>query len=351
MEGKKIKVLIIDDSAIVRNMLIDILSSDERIAIIGTAGDPYIAASKIAHELPDVITLDIEMPRMDGMTFLKKLMKQHPVPVVVISSLTGERSDLAIRALQLGASEVVNKPRLTDKLEIGEYKIRVCDAVLAASMQGTLKHQSANKVEILPDSVIGQVKRKSADQNKKIIAIGASTGGTELISKILKYLRTDLPPIVIVQHMPGDFTMSFSRRLNQESKIIVKEAEHGDILSPGHAYVANGFYHLVVKEKANYYVCALEEGELVSRHRPSVDVLFHSLAQNNAKNVMGVLLTGMGKDGAKGLLELKEKGAVCIAQDEKSSVVFGMPKEAININAAHFVGDPTQIINWINNFA
>jgi two-component system chemotaxis response regulator CheB len=350
MVNQKIKVLVIDDSALVRNMLKDILDGSNLIEVIGTAGDPYIAAKRISQELPDVITLDIEMPRMDGITFLKKLMKQHPIPVVVISSLTGDRSDLAILALELGASGVVNKPCLTGPSDMEEYKIRVCDAVLAAAMQGPLKFRPKQKQQIKPGTT--QVEeQKPVGVGKKIIAIGASTGGTELVSEMLKFLKSGLPPIVVVQHMPGEFTKAFAKRLYQESGLKVKEAEHGDVLQHGHVYIANGFYHLVVKEEPNHYVCELEGGELVNRHRPSVDVLFYSLAKTKAKNVMGILLTGMGKDGARGLLELKKMGAVCIAQDEKSSVVFGMPKEAINLNAADFVGNPTQIINWINNFA
>ena len=351
MAHQKIKVLVIDDSSLVRNMLKEILEGCGQVEVIGTAGDPYIAAGKIARELPDVITLDIEMPRMDGLTFLKKLMKQHPIPVVVISSLTGERSNLAIRALELGASGVVNKPRMTTAADMEEYKIRVCDAVLAAAMQDPLKSRHEQRQSIKTTPKLKVEEQKPLLFGKKIIAIGASTGGTELISDMLKFLRNDLPPIVVVQHMPGEFTNAFAKRLDQESGLTVKEAEHGDVFQYGHVYIANGFFHLVVKEKSNHYVCELEGGELVNRHRPSVDVLFGSLAKNKAQNVMGILLTGMGKDGAKGLLELKKMGAVCIAQDEKSSVVFGMPKEAINMQAADFVGGPAQIINWINNFA
>jgi two-component system chemotaxis response regulator CheB len=351
MVNRKIKVLVIDDSSLVRNMLKDILEGVNQLEVIGMAGDPYIAAKKISQELPDVITLDIEMPRMDGITFLKKLMKQHPIPVVVISSLTGDRSDLAMQALSLGASEVVDKPRLTKPSDIEEYKIRVCDAVLAAAMQGPQKFQPKKKQEIKTEATLKVEEQKPASFGKKIIAIGASTGGTELISEILKSLKKDLPPIVIVQHMPGEFTKAFAKRLKQESGLAVKEAVDGDVFQYGNVYIANGFCHMIVKEESNHYVCGLEGGELVNRHRPSVDVLFYSLAKTKAKNVMGILLTGMGKDGARGLLELKKMGAVCIAQDEKSSVVFGMPKEAINIQAADFVGNPAQIISWINNFA
>lgn len=346
---KRFKVLIIEDSAIVQNMLRDILKNEPRLEVMGIAGDPYVAAKKIAEELPDVITLDIEMPRMNGMTFLKKLMRQHPIPVVVISSLTGDRSDLAIRALELGASEVVNKPRLTTKIEIDEYAIRVRDSVLAAAMQQVLKRHS-DSLTNLAKSKPSVEHGRSTDLKKKVILIGASTGGTELLSNILKFLRTDLPPIVVVQHMPGEFTAAFAKRLNHESELEVSEAKDGECLKAGHVYIANGYHHLVVNKRTNDYVCSLKDGEMVNRHRPSVDVLFNSMVGPEAKHVMAILLTGMGKDGAKGLLELKKSGAICIAQDEKSSVVFGMPKEAIQLNAVNYVGNPAQIINWINNF-
>ena len=346
---KVINVLIIEDSRIVQNMLKDILGADKRIKVIGVAKDPYVAAAKIAEELPDVITLDIEMPRMNGMTFLKKLMKQHPIPVVVISSLTGDRSDLAIRALELGASEVVNKPRLTNKKEIDEYAIRVRDAVLAAAMHKVFKQRLSSLANISLEKP-RVARENSINFEEKIILIGASTGGTELLSNMLKFLRTNLPPIVVVQHMPGEFTTAFARRLNQECELTVKEAEDGDQLKTGHVYIANGYHHLVVNKKVNHYVCSHRDGDMVNRHRPSVDVLFKSMVGPQAKHVMGILLTGMGRDGAKGLLELKKQGAICIAQDEKSSVVFGMPKEAIQINAVDYIGNPAQIINWINNF-
>lgn len=351
MPGEKVKVLIIDDSAIVRNMLEELLQEHTAIEVIGTAQDPYDAVRLIAKEVPDVITLDIEMPRMNGLTFLKKLMRQHPIPVVVVSSLTRERSDIAIKALELGASEIINKPRLSNEKEIEEYQVRLHNSVLAAAKSEKInyrftKYIENNKLKPSSSNTSDYLPRKN-----KIIAIGASTGGTELFSSIFKHLKLNLPPIVVVQHMPGEFTKAFANRLNQESALTIKEAENDEILKPGHAYIANGYFHLVVNERSNHYVCALENGELVNGHRPSVDVLFRSLATNNARNVMGILLTGMGKDGAGGLLELKNKGAVCIVQDEKSSVVYGMPKEAMKLKAANFVGNPIQIINWINNFA
>lgn len=347
---KKIKVLIVDDSESVQNMLSEFFEKEEQIELIGTASDPYIAAAKIAREVPDVITLDIEMPRMNGLTFLRKLMRQHPIPVIIISSLTSSHSDLSSTALELGASEIITKPCLNNQQDIEEYRARVCHAVLVAAISHNNKYGLQKKPEPSVD-LYTKPEKKSTDNCEKIILIGASTGGTELISEILKCLSINLPPIVVVQHMPGEFTTSFAKRLDMESGLVVKEAEQGDILQNGHVYIANGFFHLVVKEKSNCYVCELNGEDLVNRHRPSVDVLFSSLAKSNAQNVMGILLTGMGKDGAKGLLELKKKGATCIAQDEDSSVVFGMPKEAIKIDAVNFIGRPQQIISWINNFA
>lgn len=351
--NRKIKVLIVDDSVSVQNMLTEILSHDPAIVIIGCACDPYEAVSKIAEVLPDVITLDIEMPRMDGLTFLGKLMKQHPIPVVVISSVARESSDKGIRALKLGAREIITKPRLSNQEELEEYSIRITDAIKAASMTGS------TRIKLLGTNVQGKMlihagaeghsillSQQNAD---KVILIGASTGGTEVISTILKNLRTDLPGILIVQHMPGEFTKSFANRLNQESRLNVKEAEQNDLVLPGNVYIANGFNHLYLNRENGTYRCKLEMAPLVNRHRPSVDVLFHSASQIPGKNVTAILLTGMGTDGARGMLELFEAGAMTFAQDEKSSAVFGMPREAIRLNAAKRIGNPEELINWLNS--
>ncbi len=350
--NKKIKVLVVDDSMIVQETLTQILNLDAEIEVINTASDPYEAVKKIAEDLPDVITLDIEMPRMDGLTFLGKLMKQHPIPVVVISSIADEGSEKGIRALQLGASEIITKPKLSNSEQFEEYSIRITDAVKAAAMTERTKVKSSEK----PMSKAVQVKNEAGQSSdkpninsEKLILIGASTGGTEVISKILKNIRTNLPGILIVQHMPGEFTKAFSKRLNQECQIFVKEAENGDLIKQGSAYIANGFNHLQVVKAGNALKCKLEMGLLVNRHRPSVDVLFNSASSLPGKNITAILLTGMGSDGAKGLLELQETGAMTIAQDEKSAVVFGMPKEAIKLNAAKMVMNPDELIKYLNS--
>lgn len=350
---RKIKVLVVDDSAGVRDTLQQMLNQDPDIEVTGTAIDPYDAVKKIAENLPDVITLDIEIPRMDGLTFLGKLMKQHPIPVVIISSLTGEGSDIGIRALKLGACEIITKPKLSTPEQMEEYSIRIIDAVKAAALTGRTKlrprkalvdeYIKLNSVDN-HDEIISSPKLHS----EKVILIGASTGGTEVISKVLKNLRTDLPGILVVQHMPGEFTRAYANRLNNESKLNVKEAEDGDVVHRGCVYVANGFSHLSLIKEGGVYKCKLEKGQLVNRHRPSVDVLFHSATNFPGKNIIAIIMTGMGADGARGLLELSEAGAMTFAQDEKSSVIFGMPKEAIKLNAAKMIVNPEELANWLN---
>lgn len=347
---RKIKVLIVDDSVSIQDVLRQILSSDPELEVIGVASDPYEAVTKIAENLPDVITLDIEMPRMDGLTFLSKLMKQHPIPVVVISSVAGEGSDKGIKALKLGAREIITKPKLSSPEQIEEYSIRIVDAVKASAISERIRPNLKS-----PSSKpVSANHKESSNQNlsrfsEEVILIGASTGGTEVISRILKGLRSDLPGILIVQHMPGEFTKAFANRLNLESNLYIKEAEHGDVVKRGCVYIANGFNHLQLIKENGMFKCKLEMGELVNRHRPSVDVLFKSASKFPGKNITAILLTGMGADGAKGMLELYQIGANTFAQDEKSSVVFGMPKEAIKLNAASRIGNPEELINWINS--
>lgn len=343
----KIKVLIVDDSESVRNTLIKILSQDSEIEVIGAASDPYEAVSLISENLPDVITLDIEMPRMNGLTFLGKLMKQHPIPVVVISSIVGEGSEIGIRALQLGAKEIISKPKLSNELQIEEYSIRITDAIKASSMTERIRIKPAKLLDNQQNQIT-PVSQNPQFYSEKIILLGASTGGTEVISRILKNLRTDLPGILIVQHMPGEFTKAFAKRLNQESQLNVKEAEDGDVIHTGNVYIANGFNHLHLIRENGKYKCKLEMGPLVNRHRPSVDVLFKSAVKFQGSNITSILLTGMGADGSKGMLELYQAGAMTFAQDEKSSVIFGMPKEAIKLNAARMIGNPDELINWLN---
>ena len=352
--SRKIKVLIVDDSASVQNVLTEILTNDPEIDVIGTASDPYDAVAKIAENLPDVITLDIEMPRMDGLTFLSKLMKQHPIPVVVISSVVGKGSDNGIRALKLGAREIITKPKLSNPEILAEYSIRIVDAIKASALSGCIRTASVNapKVDNNPPDKSESLSKEAlrfSKPSEEIILIGASTGGTEVISKILKGIRSDLPGILIVQHMPGEFTKAFASRLNTECTPFVKEAENGDVIKQGCVYIANGFKHLHLIKENGFYQCKLETSELVNRHRPSVDVLFKSAKKFPGNNITAVLLTGMGADGAKGLLELSEIGARTFAQDEKSSVVFGMPKEAIKLNAAKKIGNPDELINWLNS--
>ncbi|MBI9061144.1 MAG: chemotaxis response regulator protein-glutamate methylesterase [Marinilabiliaceae bacterium] len=338
---KKIRVLVVDDSAVVRQSLTSILESDADIEVMGTAADPIIAVKKIMKEIPDVITLDIEMPRMDGLTFLRKIMSQHPIPVVVISSLTTEGTEVAMKALEYGASEIIGKPAMNAAQFINESKILLCDAVKAASQVKLKRRKIATPTvqQVNPkysaDVMIDKVTTfKRIIDTDKIVVLGASTGGTEAIRQFLKNLPDKMPGIAIVQHMPEGFTKSFANSLNSICGLEVKEAENGDKLYQGRVLVAPGNKHMLLKRIGKEYMVDVKEGPLVNRHRPSVDVLFRSAARYAGNNATGILLTGMGNDGAKGLLELKESGAHTIAQDEASSVVFGMPKEAIKLDAA-----------------
>ena len=336
--SNKIRVLIVDDSAVVRQTLSQIISSDPQLEVMGTASDPYFAAKKIADEVPDVITLDVEMPRMDGLTFLKKIMTQHPIPVLIISSLTQKGTETALRALELGAVDIITKPQLNTKLFFEESKIMICDAVKAAAQSRVSRKRitlDPHHVEpkysadvVLPRATSNMSMIKTTEY---VIAVGASTGGTEALTTFLKAMPLDTPGIVIVQHMPEKFTTSFAARLNEICKITVKEAQNGDSVIRGQALIAPGNYHMLLKRSGARYYVEVKEGPLVNRHRPSVDVLFRSTARYAGANAVGVIMTGMGDDGAKGLLEMKEAGAKTIAQDEKSCVVFGMPKEAIKL--------------------
>jgi len=355
--AKKIRVLIVDDSAVVRQTLEDILSSDREIEVMATASDPYIAAEKILHEVPDVITLDVEMPRMDGITFLQKLMSQHPIPVVICSSLTDAGSETALKALEYGAVEIILKPRIGTKVFLEESKVRICDAVKAAALV-TVKHVALSPREIVPKLSADVMLQKRASNamvktTEKVVVVGASTGGTEALSDFLQAMPLDAPGIVIVQHMPEYFTRAFATRLDGICQISVKEAENNDTVLRGRALIAPGNYHLLLKRSGARYYVEVKEGPLVSRHRPSVDVLFRSAARYAGKNSIGVIMTGMGDDGAKGMLEMKEAGAYTIAQDEESCVVFGMPKKAIELNAVDRVlplnSIPAAVMREYNN--
>ncbi|MHC1697970.1 MAG: chemotaxis response regulator protein-glutamate methylesterase [Geobacteraceae bacterium] len=336
MAEKKIKVLIVDDSAVVRQTLTEILSSDPRIEVMASAADPYIAAERIRGDLPDVITLDVEMPRMDGITFLQKIMTQHPIPVVMCSSLTEERSETALKALEYGAVEIIQKPRLGVKQFLEESKVLICDVVKAASLARLRPFRAPKQVapKLTADAVLAKPTAKAMIRTtEKVVVVGASTGGTEALRVFLEDMPLDSPGIVIVQHMPENFTRSFAARLDNLCRISVKEAENNDTIIPGRALIAPGNRHLLLKRSGARYFVEIKDGPLVSRHRPSVDVLFRSAARYAGKNAVGVIMTGMGDDGAKGLLEMKEAGAATIAQDEATCVVFGMPKEAIRLGA------------------
>jgi two-component system chemotaxis response regulator CheB len=306
---------------------------------MGTASDPYMAAQKIAQEVPDVITLDVEMPRMDGLTFLRKIMTQHPIPVVIISSLTAKGTETAIRALEYGAVEVVAKPQFSTSQELQELFREQLIGVVRAAGHARLRRRTALPPPVSPklsaDAVIQPATGSSMIQTtEKVIAVGASTGGTEALRTFLEALPLDAPGIVIVQHMPEHFTRSFANRLNELCRVTVKEAENGDSVIRGRALIAPGNQHMLLKRSGARYYVELNDGPPVNRHRPSVDVLFRSTARFAGKNAIGIIMTGMGNDGAQGLLEMKSAGAHTIAQDEKSCVVFGMPKEAIKLDAA-----------------
>jgi two-component system chemotaxis response regulator CheB len=339
--SRKIRVLIVDDSAVVRQTLEEVLSSDRDIEVMATASDPYIAAEKILHEVPDVITLDIEMPRMDGITFLQKIMSQHPLPVVICSGLTEAGSETAIKALEYGAIEIILKPRVGTKAFLEESQVRICDAVKAASQAKVRKAVPPSR-PVVPkfsaDVILAKPTSKAMDKTtEKVVMVGASTGGTEALNMFLQSMPLDAPGIVIVQHMPEYFTRAFATRLNGICQISVKEAENNDTVLRGRALIAPGNHHLLLKRSGARYFVEVREGPLVNRHRPSVDVLFRSAARYAGKNSIGVIMTGMGDDGAKGMLEMKESGAHTIAQDEESCVVFGMPKKAIELNAVNQV--------------
>jgi len=322
---KKIRVLIVDDSAVIRQALSLLLGSDKDLEVSGTAADPYIAVTKIAAELPDVITLDVEMPRMDGITFLRKIMSQHPIPVVIISSLTAKGTETAILAMEYGAISVVKKPNLYQDLH-GEVAQSIIDTIKGAA-RARIKRRSSHQVPL-------QVSEKKytesmAQTTDKVIAVGASTGGTEAILEFLQAMPIDCYGIVIVQHMPEVFTRAFADRLNSICSITVKEASDGDSIIRGRALIAPGNRHMAMKRSGARYYVEVHDDAPVNRHRPSVDVLFHSVAKYAGKNTIGVILTGMGADGAAGMLAMHQAGAYTVAQDESSCVVFGMPKEAI----------------------
>ena len=335
----KIKAMIVDDSAVVRQTLQEILDADPAIEVVATAQDPYIAVDKLKRIVPDVITLDVEMPRMDGVTFLKKLMSQHPIPVVICSSLVGDGTETLLRALEAGAVDIIQKPTIGTRRFLEESRILITDAVKAAAQVRTRKKYTSSSIvekKLTADAVLEKPgTRAMAETTEKVIVIGASTGGTEAIREVLMAMPLGCPGIVIVQHMPEGFTRSFAQRLNNLCDINVKEAQDGDNVLRGQALIAPGNKHTLLKRSGARYYVEIKDGPLVSRHRPSVDVLFRSTARYAGKNAVAAILTGMGDDGAEGMKELFDAGGWTCAQDEASSVVYGMPKEAVRHGGVH----------------
>ncbi|MFS0753458.1 chemotaxis response regulator protein-glutamate methylesterase [Noviherbaspirillum sp. 1P10PC] len=339
--GAKIRVVVVDDSALIRSVLREIIDSQPDMEVAGVAPDPIVAREMIRRLDPDVLTLDVEMPKMDGLDFLEKLMRLRPMPVVMVSTLTERGSEITMRALELGAVDFVTKPKISIQHGMQEYADTIADKIRAAARARIRRHvaapagaaaTAASAARPLP--ALGNPLASS----EKLIIIGASTGGTEAIKEFLLQMPPDCPGILIVQHMPEGFTRSFAERLDKLCRIAVAEAVHGERVLPGHAYLAPGHSHLLLARSGANYVTQLDQGPPVNRHRPSVDVLFRSAALHAGKNAVGVILTGMGRDGAAGMLEMRHAGAWNVAQDEASCVVFGMPREAIAVGATHETG-------------
>jgi two-component system chemotaxis response regulator CheB len=354
----KIKVLVVDDSALVRQMLGEMLNADPALEVVGTASDPYDARDKVKQLHPDVMTLDVEMPRMDGVTFLKNLMRLHPMPVVMVSTLTEKGADITFEALELGAVDFVSKPKIDlahtfeDYAEEIRRKVKTASHVTKLQLERHYARYAANKAEkpkVIPqsrlqapqkydtDAIVKKTHNRHFATTDKVIALGASTGGTEAIKELLMRLPANTPAIVITQHIPAAFSQPFAERMDTISEMRVMQATDGQTILPGHVYIAPGGLHLLVERSGARYLCRLNDGPPVNRHKPSVDVMFRTVVQNVGKNAVGVLLTGMGADGAMGLKELNEIGVATIAQDEKTSVVWGMPGEAVHLGAADFV--------------
>ena len=329
---RPVRVFIVDDSAVVRQALTDIIGSDPRLEVMATASDPFAAAERLKSMVPDVIILDVEMPRMDGLTFLRKLMAQHPLPVVICSSLVSDRSETYLAAMSAGAVDVIAKPEIGVKQYISESAQRIRDVLVqAASAKVQPMRERAVQPKLSADAMLAPPRESGAmlRTTEKIVAIGASTGGTEALRELLQAMPPDCPPIVIVQHMPELFTGAFAKRLDGLCAITVSEAKPGDRLLRGHALIAPGNKHTLLARSGAQYHVEIREGPLVSRHRPSVDVLFRSVARFAGRNAVGVIMTGMGDDGARGLREMRDTGATTLGQDEESCVVYGMPKEAM----------------------
>jgi two-component system chemotaxis response regulator CheB len=334
--GERIKVLIVDDSALVRSLLSKIISEASDMEVVATASDPYVARERIKELDPDVLTLDVEMPKMDGLTFLSNLMRLRPMPVVMVSSLTERSADVTLQALELGAVDFVTKPKIDLSHTLENYAEELLTKIRHAarvSVKRLVRTQSPAP-SLTTDAVVPRARRSNFRTTDKIIAIGASTGGTEAIKVVLEAFPSDVPGIVITQHIPPGFSAAFADRLNRQTALIVKEAEDGDQVLPGHAFVAPGDRHLLLTRDGARYVCRLSDGAPVNRHKPSVDVLFRSVLQSAGQNAVAAILTGMGADGAEGMVELAAGGVYTIAQDEASSVVWGMPGEAVKRGGA-----------------
>ncbi|SDZ68007.1 response regulator receiver modulated CheB methylesterase [Variovorax sp. YR266] len=343
MSNKKIKVLCVDDSALIRSVMTEIINSQSDMTVVGTAADPLVARDLIKVTNPDVLTLDVEMPRMDGLEFLEKLMRLRPMPVVMVSSLTERGSEIALRALELGAIDFVTKPRLGVRDGLLNYTELIAGKIRTAASARLLPGRHATAPRPGGDAPHESLLRSPLLSTEKLIIIGASTGGTEAIREVLQPLPPDSPAVMIAQHMPAGFTRSFAQRLDGLCRINVKEAEHGERVLPGYAYIAPGGFHLSLARSGANYVAHLDQEPPVNRHRPSIDVLFDSAAKHAGKNAIGIILTGMGRDGAEGLLRMKRAGAHTLAQDEASCVVFGMPREAIALGAVDDVSPLSEV--------
>lgn len=350
IQEKPYKILIVDDSKTVVDWVSSIIQADSELIILGTAENPFEAVKIIEQETPDVILLDIEMPKMDGLTFLKKIMSQHPIPVVIFSGVAPKSSRKALEAFQYGAVEVIQKPDLLTGKKGKAVGVQILQALKSAAL-------AKEKLQLLRSSsihsngsVVHSHKNVSMEAEKdKIIFIGASAGGPQALEYLLKNIQPPSPPILICQHMPGDFTKLFAERLNTLSELDVKEGVEGEIIEENHVYIANGFYHLMVVKSGLNYKIHLKDGPLVNLHKPAVDILFKSAARYAGDKAIGILLTGMGSDGATGLLELKKAGAYTLVQDKKSALVWGMPGAAFKLNASHRVLSLKEILNYINN--
>jgi two-component system chemotaxis response regulator CheB len=341
--NRRIRVLIVDDSALVRRILSELLSADREVEVVGTASDAYMARDKIKQLNPDVLTLDVEMPKMDGVTFLRNLMRLRPMPVVMVSSLTEHGAEITLDALGVGAVDYLPKPKIDLAATLGDYAEELCAKIKAAAKARVRAYTGsaspASRPEIAPrysaDAVIAKTDApRQFRTTDRIIAIGASTGGTEAIKDVLVQLPADTPGIVIAQHIPRAFSTPFAKRMDACCQMTVYEAEDGQQILPGHVYIAPGDRHLLLIRDGARYVCKLDDGQPVNRHKPSIDVLFRSVAQQAGRNAIGVILTGMGKDGAMGLKEMRDAGAPTIAQDEATCVVWGMPREAVALGGA-----------------